>query len=417
MTTEPKAIKFWGDEPTAPKAKPTNDPHEGARIWLQVEQTALERERLKKGFNEHTPSGAPRNLMARTLDGVEMRAIDWLWTGWIPKGYITIWAGETGAGKSTVLADVAARVTTGAPWPGEPPEAQRPAGRVLWLGSEDGIEEMTKPRLMACNANPANVMEIQGVTQQGKRNTFSMQDDLLAVSDGLNTAAESGSPFAMLVIDPVTSYLTGQKLKRVDINDAGQLRSVLEPWLALAQAHALAIVCVTHFMKDTARMMLHRVVGSAAFAQTCRSLCTVVDRPDDGAYAKALIQVKVNLPEHPGGAWKFSTEKIQVGIDQRNQKPIMATFPKWEELDSALTPTSLIGGERGPVSTSPAVFGIWLRNHFCNTPPPECLTVTSVKSAALQVKIVSESWFNKHSGEYMEKRNIEGTWYCRPKNQ
>jgi hypothetical protein len=59
------------------------------------------------------PDDGRRALVCRSLGGVQPRAIDWLWTGWIPQGYITILAGESGAGKSTVLADIAARVTTG----------------------------------------------------------------------------------------------------------------------------------------------------------------------------------------------------------------------------------------------------------------------------------------------------------------
>ena len=117
-----------------------------------------------------------RKLFGRSLGDVQARSIEWLWTGWIPKGYVTIFAGETGAGKSTVLADIAARVTTGAPWPGE--ALKRDVARVLWLGSEDGIEEMTVPRLMASGANLNNVIEVQGVTHKGRRDTFSMQDDL-----------------------------------------------------------------------------------------------------------------------------------------------------------------------------------------------------------------------------------------------
>lgn len=76
-----------------------------------------------------------------------------------------------------------ARLTTGEPWPGE--QECREPGRVLWLGSEDSVEEMLVPRLMACGAQLANVVEIQGVEQQGQRNTFSMQDDLEAVSQWL----------------------------------------------------------------------------------------------------------------------------------------------------------------------------------------------------------------------------------------
>jgi RecA/RadA recombinase len=354
-----------------------------------------------------------RELLSRNLSTIEMRSIDWLWRGWIPKGYITVWAGETGAGKSTVLADIAARVTTGAPWPGEG-DAREP-GRVLWLGSEDGVEEMTAPRLKACGANLENVDEIQGVLQKGKRNSFSMQDDIEAVGTFLERAQAEAMPYVMLVIDPVTSYLSGQRLRKVDINDAGQLRNVLEPWLGFAQKYMLAIVCVTHFAKDTTRAMLHRVLGSAAFAQTSRSLCSVIARPDDGQFAKALVQVKVNLPDHPGGSWKFETEKVQVGIDARNGRPIEATRPSWIELDSLLTPEALVGKERGPVSGRPIAFGLWLRGYFMSTPTDQGLLVSQVMNAAIQEGVVSRSWWDEHSGEHLDKQNIGGQWYCRPK--
>jgi len=38
--------------------------------------------------------------------------------------------------------------------------------------------------------------------QEGKRNTFPMQDDLEAVGRWLTHARNEGDPFAMLVIDP-----------------------------------------------------------------------------------------------------------------------------------------------------------------------------------------------------------------------
>ena len=360
-----------------------------------------------------------RQLVGRLLGGVAPRSIDWLWVGWIPKGYITIFAGETGAGKSTVLADVTARVTTGAPWPGDGPEERREPGRVLWLGSEDSIEEMTVPRLLACGANLDNVIEIQCAVQEGQRNTFSMQDDLEGVAEWLAYARDvDNRPFAMLVIDPVTSYLPGQKLRKVDLNDAGQLRTVLEPWLVLAQKYHVAIVCVTHFAKDTNRSMLHRVLGSAAFAQTCRSLCAVVEPPssgDDepGPFEKALIQVKVNLPEHPGGAWRFSTEVMEVGADERSGKPITATRPNWDQLDGALTPKTAVGGSRGPKSQQAAPFALWINFQFNGHPPGTWLPVETIKGSAVREGMASESWWNKHSPEYLEKANHNGTWMCR----
>ena len=233
---------------------------------------------------------------------------------------------------------------------------------------------------------------------------------------GWTHARNENQPFEMLVIDPITSYLPGQRLRKVDLNDAGHLRSILEPWLDVAQKYNLAIVSVTHFAKDTTRSMLHRVLGSAAFAQTCRSLCAVVARPDDGMYEKTLIQVKTNLPDHPGGAWRFSTKKVEVGKDLRNGKTIYATRPIWETLDQDITPESQVGGSRGPVSKYPAVFGQWLRSYFMTTPPNQGLLVADLKAAALADGVVTRRWWNEHSGEYLDKQNVGGTWMCRPKH-
>lgn len=136
---------------------------------------------------------------------------------------------------------------------------------MLWLGSEDGVEELTVPRLVACGANLANVFEIQGVVQQGKRNTFSMQDDLASVSSLLNEARASGRTISMLVINPITSYLPGHKLRKVELNDARQLRTVLEPWLMLPKQRSATLhgrtprsFEPTHTGKPTSMQALNR---------------------------------------------------------------------------------------------------------------------------------------------------------------
>lgn len=384
--------------------------------WINPNSNAAQ---FKPRSAEQTNSS--RELVGRLLAGVAMRAIEWLWEGWIPIGYLTIFAGETGAGKSTIVADIAARVSTGDPWPGEAADQRRQPGRVLWLGSEDSIEEMTVPRLTACGANLANIVEITGARVDGDVTTFSLQDDIKEVERWLSFARAEGRPFQMLVIDPITSYLPGQRLRKVDLNDAGQLRSILEPWLRLANEQDIAIVCVTHFSKDTSRSMLNRVLGSAAFAQTCRSLCAVVQQPanEEGisdAHAKVLLQVKGNLPEHPGGAWRFTTEKVEVALDPRNGKPIAATRPKWGELDTGLSPENIVGKARGPVSSQSNVFGLWLKSHFERVGPEDWVETETVMAAAVsKYNIVSQTWWNKHSSEYLDKRNDRGTWFCRRK--
>lgn len=361
-----------------------------------------------------TPDEAiPTGLIIRSMAEVTMTAIEYVWKGWVPKGYLTLIAGETGAAKTTVVADIAARISTGAPWPNE--TEQRVPARVLWLGSEDGMEDMTVPRLNACHANLHNIIEIQGVNRDGLRNTFSLQDDIQNVATLLQGAIEVGDPFGAIVIDPITSYLSGSRQREVKMNDAGQLRSVLEPWLSLAQKFEIAIICITHLAKDTNRTMLHRVLGSAAFAQTCRSLIAVVDRKtDDQPWAKAMAQVKMNLPDHPGGSWLFETKKVDVGTDPRTGKAISATKPEWEFLDPLIDVNNLVASS-GTKSERNLGFALWVSQYFRNVQSDEGVPVSDVKDAAVQAAIVSKKQWERISPQYLEKRNITGIWYCRPK--
>lgn len=355
----------------------------------------------------------PDALVMRTADTIVMRAIDWLWPGFIACSFLNLLVGETSAGKSTVLADVTARVTTGQPWPGEDPNTPlRGPGRVLWLGSEDPMEILTVPRLRACGADLSKVTEIQGVTRLGQRNTFSMQDDLAKVRGEIKRALDSNRPYAMLVIDPITSYLHGGKLKNVQMNDSGHLRTILEPWLVLSQETGIAVVGVTHLAKDTTRTLLHRVLGGGAFAQLCRSLLAVVNVKEEGQFEKALLQVKSNLPDVPRGAWRFCTDQKFVGMDQ-HKRPISANYPVWKHIDAAITPESLAGGKRGPISTQSGTFRVWLRNHF---QPDQAIfrRVDDVKFAAMNGCNVSESWWRENSAEFLEKQNHGGIWMCRP---
>src|SRR5579864_8056112 len=49
------------------------------------------------------------------LSTVRPRAVEWLWTGRIPLGHVTVVLGPRGTGKSMLAADIAARASAGLP--------------------------------------------------------------------------------------------------------------------------------------------------------------------------------------------------------------------------------------------------------------------------------------------------------------
>src|SRR5262249_43132478 len=54
----------------------------------------------------------PPEARSRCLADIEVKAVEWLWEHWIPLGKQAILDGDPGLGKSTVLCDLAARITT-----------------------------------------------------------------------------------------------------------------------------------------------------------------------------------------------------------------------------------------------------------------------------------------------------------------
>jgi hypothetical protein len=79
-------------------------------------------------------------------------------------------------------------------------------------------------------------------------------------------------------------------------------------------------------------------------------------------------------------------------------------------LDSALTPNSLVGKARGPKSQYEMTFSIWFQAFMTTRPNEDWLPISLVKQAAVGEKVVSQSWWTKHSADHMEKQNINGEW-------
>lgn len=434
-TTHSNILHAVPQRETAPAATPQQPqpqpsyPHAGAAAGHVQADSQRQRRvccaiRVTSNFRPPATYGNPpwisgdRKLVFVNGTRITPKPVEWLWRGWIAKGFLTIIAGETGAGKSTILSDLVGRETTGRAWPGE--SEPRQPGQVLWLGSEDPLQEVTVPRLMASRTRMEHVNFIVTSSQRGNLTSVSLQEDLGSMMEALEAAREQNEPISLIVIDPVTSYLSGKVLRKVDMNDAGQIRTVLEPWSKLASLYNVAIVCVTHFAKDTNRSMLNRVLGSGAFSALSRAVIAITTLPEEAQegnpYAKAMFLVKNNLPEQPEGAWRFCTMKTTV-FDHANC-PISATKIDWDtEPDHTLTPQNLlgVGKERGPLSQYAFSFPIWLKAQFLTTPPTEGLPVASLKTKAVAECAVTERWWNEHSSQHLDKRNIGGVWYCRPK--
>ena len=77
----------------------------------------------------------------------------WIWPGRMRAGDLTVVVGEAGTGKTTLVADWIARVTTGTPFPEWGPEHALPAGDVLLFNARDDFARTVIPGIAAAGGD------------------------------------------------------------------------------------------------------------------------------------------------------------------------------------------------------------------------------------------------------------------------
>jgi hypothetical protein len=129
--------------------------------------------------------------------------VEWLWHGRIPRGAVSLIDGDPDLGKSTILLDIAARVTRGYAMP---PDAggtgvTTPANVIL-LSAEDDYRRTIRPRLDAAGADVDRVTILDAVRRGADTAPPVLPFDLDAIE-----AAIVAQQAALLGVDPFSAYL------------------------------------------------------------------------------------------------------------------------------------------------------------------------------------------------------------------
>ena len=240
---------------------------------------------------------SPQHLAGiRTVADVEQEPITWLWPGKIPSRKYSLIAGDPGLGKSMVTVDLAARISTGRPFPDG---SRPPLGDVLLIVAEDDIGDTVRPRLDAAMADMRRV-HVLDYKHEGDRKRLVNLSDVAVFRDALQQIRENGGEPRAIVIDPITAYLAGRDSK----TDA-DVRELLAPLAVLARKEDIAIIGVQHLNKG-AGPAAYRVGGSIAFTAAARAVWIVTrDREDETA--RLFLPLKMNLAGDVGG-WSYSIE-------------------------------------------------------------------------------------------------------------
>jgi RecA-family ATPase len=243
------------------------------------------------------------------MEDVETEAVSWLWPDYIPLGKITVLDGDPGLGKSTILFDLAARVSRGAPMPdGSFGTTYRQPAGVIVYSVEDGLGDTVRPRLEAARADLARIAALGSIFDEVKgelvERPVTIPDDLAVVE---STVLAKGA--RLLMLDPLMAMFS----PGIDGNKDQDVRRALAPVKSLAERLDVAVVILRHMSKMGGRSALYRGGGSIGIIGAARAGIVVAKSPDDPERERVFSQSKSNLGK-PADSLKYTIEQAENGV-------------------------------------------------------------------------------------------------------
>ena len=327
------------------------EPHADVTDWL-ADHTAEELLAIVEATPQYKPGTTttatrPANpyrphVLSVCLSDVTPEDVHWLWPGRIPFGKITLLIGDPGLGKSFLSLDLAARFSTGTPWP-DAIDEETEAGSTVILSAEDGLADTIRPRLDAAGADVTRIHAITAVQRSanGEPAYFSLADDIRSLEAHIE---ETGAKLA--IIDPVTAYLSDS-----DGNSNTAIRSILGPVAGMAERQNCAVICITHLNKNKDAKAIYRSIGSIAFIAQARMAWAVIEDPDDDKL-RLFLPAKTNLAEQRPGL-RFHIEDTQI---------------HWHLGDVKMSPDEAIASGSGTDRTERAEAIDWLTDYLATGP-------------------------------------------------
>jgi hypothetical protein len=279
-------------------------------------------------------ASTPKRYVLVRASSLLKKKPSWLWPGRIAHGVLNNLEGDPGLGKTTLLIDIAARVTTGRPMPLH--DLSRPPASVVLLTAEDDPECVLRPRLEAAGADLDRVHFLTAVRDaKGKLSTPSIPKDVDRIAEAIKDVGAR-----MLIVDPPAAYLGGD----VDAFKDSAVRRALAPISEMAALHGLAVVFNRHFNKGGGGKAIYKGGGSIAFAAAARAVLHVYQDPEDES-RRLLAVAKCNLAPR-AGAVRFRIKSWDADPD--------ISHVLWEG-ETNMSADDILGAERDSTPRGPVV--------------------------------------------------------------
>jgi len=278
-----------------------------------------------------TPTPVAERARRRPLDGVRLasgfkvKAVEWLWFPYLPKGKVVIFDGDPGRGKSMVLLSIVAHIALGIPLPGSLRVTKpKPQGCVV-IAAEDDWEDTVVPRLIAAihtlkpKISKAEVnraldriatLDVER-DDEGNIVPFVLPRDSSRILDAIDSVGA-----AFVAVDPIMAFLGEDTNSGVDQS----VRTALSPLKELAMDNGVSFVLLRHLNKDTKTKAEYRGGGShGGFVGLARGQWMAEFHPDKDEHPGevVLVHAKSNLSER-GRSLTYTIEGYAFRDDDGN---------------------------------------------------------------------------------------------------
>jgi len=217
-------------------------------------------------------------LSLRYFSTVTAKKVDWLWYPYIPFGKITIAQGDPGDGKTTLILNIAALLSTGLPMP-EASNNLNPVN-IIYQSAEDGTEDTLKPRLVTAGADCSRIAFVD-------ESKYGLKLNDCRIETAIN---ETGA--RLLVLDPLQAYLG----ENSEMNRADGIRPMLKQLTSIADRTGCAVVVIGHMNKASGSKGIYRGLGSIDITAAARSVL-LVGRIKNNPAVRVMLQLKNSLAE------------------------------------------------------------------------------------------------------------------------
>ncbi len=221
------------------------------------------------------------------LSQIAPEPLRWLSPGRLAAGKITLLDGDPGLGKSTLLCELAARVSRGDPLPGGEAAPPRP---VVLMSAEDDPYDTIRPRIDAAGGDPRRIIAFATLPDHASNGTLGAIPDHVYILEEIIARTRA----ALLIIDPLVAFLA----RGHNANSDQGVRRAFHSLKGLAERTGVAIVAVRHLNKSMTANPLYRGGGSIGIIGAARCGLLLAPDPDD-SQRRILASTKDNLGRPP----------------------------------------------------------------------------------------------------------------------